>query len=148
MPFQPLYEILPEVAMHETRSITILHSDNKHNLPKGCYSFVESFCNEISCNCRRVFFSVYYSKDMKSLPGKDPLAIIGYGWETIAFYKKWLGRNDNKKAKQLTTPILNELSDQSEHARKILKLFNDLLLTEKKYMERVKQHYRLFRARL
>jgi len=148
MPFQLLYDLLPEVAVAETRTIYILGEENKHNLPKGSYSFVEGFCNEVSCNCRRVFFSVYYSSGIQSMPEKEPLAIIGYGWESMAFYKKWMGNNDKKTAKHLTTPILNELSPQSEHARKILKLFTDILLTDKQYMERVKQHYRLFRARL
>lgn len=148
MPFQPLYERLPEVAVAETRTIYLPEEENPHNLLSGSYSFVEAFCNEISCNCRRVFFSVYYSPDMESPPGKKPLAVIGYGWDSMAFYKKWMRNNDNKMAKHLTTPILNELSYQSEYARSILKMFNDLLLKDKQYMERVKRHYRLFRAQL
>ena len=47
---------------------------------------------------------------------------------------------------ELRGPILNLGSPQSVHAEAILELFTTLLLPDYAFMDRVKRHYRLFRA--
>ena len=84
MSYVSFYEYYPEVAIRETRTITVFDS-SEHNLPKGSYSFIEMFCDDPGCDCRRAFFSVTSPKVNKVL------AVIAWGWETRKFYKKWYG---------------------------------------------------------
>lgn len=138
--FAPLYEYLPIVAENETLSITLVSDENDFNLPSGTYGFLEMFCTDKKCDCRRVMFTVI------QLEMKRPLAVIGYGWETLAFYKKWMRTNDTKMVLQLKRPILNDFSEQSIHAKNILKMFNKVWMTDKAYLERIKNHYKLMRG--
>ena len=142
MPFQPLHELLPQLAEAETRAITLPSADNEFKLPAGTYLFVETFCNEKGCDCRKVMFSVFHNMEKMSL------AVISYGWESEAFYKKWMRVNDKELARQMMKPSLNELSPQSIYAGKILNMFNCVLLPGTKYLARVKTHYGLFRSKL
>ena len=138
--FAPLYEYLPIVAETETRSIKLFSDENDFNLPSGNYAFVELFCTDKKCDCRRVMFTVIHEQY------KHPLAVIGYGWETLAFYKKWMHTNDTKMVLELTKPILNDFSEQSIHAKNILKMFNKVLMIDKAYLERIKNHYKQMRS--
>ena len=82
MPFEQLYERLPAVAEAETRSITLLEDSMEFGLPAADYGFLEMFCNEPGCDCRRVFFTVISSRS------QDMEAVICFGWEK----KEWLIR--------------------------------------------------------
>lgn len=52
MPYEPFYERFKEIAMRETRSITIRNSPD---LPDDEYGFLELYCNDENCDCQRVF---------------------------------------------------------------------------------------------
>jgi hypothetical protein len=56
--------------------------------------------------------------------------------------------NDKDMARQLMKSSLNEMSPQSPYARRILNMFNSVLLPNTKYLARVKAHYSLFRSKL
>ena len=142
MSFQSLHNILPLLAEAETKSITLLSNENEFELPAGNYLFVEMFCNEKNCDCRRVIFSVFNDNH------KIALANIGYGWESETFYKKWNRSNDKTMARQMMKPSLSEMTPQSEYARKILIMFNKVLLPSTSYLARVKAHYLLFRKEI
>jgi len=75
--YAPFFELFPDIAAKETRNITVLRSGD---LPKGTYAFLESFCNDEACDCRRVFVNVY-SKGRFGFRGGDPIATISFGWE-------------------------------------------------------------------
>jgi hypothetical protein len=141
MPFELLHERLPDLAERETRTATVLLDNLDGQLPPAEYAFHEMFCNEPRCDCRRVFFSVTSSLT------EETEAVIAYGWEGRAFYRKWLKHPSTKEeVDELQGPILNPMSPQSIHAPAILELFTDLLLPDVDYMARVIRHYRLFRA--
>ncbi len=57
MLYQSFHDYYPEVAEKETRCLT-LHNDPE--LPSGTYGFIESYCNDPNCDCRRVFLNVYH----------------------------------------------------------------------------------------
>jgi hypothetical protein len=82
MAYAPLYELLPEVADRETRSITVKQG-NHFSLPVGEYGLVEMYCNDEDCDCRRVIIMVI-KRDVKK-----PVAYISYGWESLDFYATW-----------------------------------------------------------
>ena len=78
MPMVPFFTKLPEIAAVETRELIIL---NNPKIPGGAYGLWESYCDELDCDCRRVFINV--------VPVDSPeeiLATISYGWETPRHY--------------------------------------------------------------
>ena len=58
MPYTVFHEKFPEIAKEETRSLIAI-ADPK--LPEGNYALVEAYCDEVGCDCRRVFFNIYNS---------------------------------------------------------------------------------------
>ena len=139
MPYVPLVELLPDLAKAETRTITVLPGSDAP-VPPGNYSFVELYCNEPGCDCRRVFFNVISHKRGKVV------AVIAYGWETSAFYARWYRQNDPQIIREMQGPILNPGSQQSELAPALLKLVRGTLLKDREYIERLKRHYWMFKG--
>jgi len=141
MPYAMFHQHFPEVAEKETRSITILR-DSDWDLPAGNYGFLDMFCNEPRCDCRRVFLCVISERT------KGIEAYIAYGWESLAYYRKWLRFDDPHTISELKGPVLNEGNPQSSLAPALLKLFQEVLLKDTEYLERIKRHYNMFRARI
>lgn len=138
MPYSFFQSRFPHVAERETRTVTLL-IPSKFNLPPAGYAFLEMFCDEPECDCRRVFFSVVSSLR------KEVLAVIAWGWEEREFYVKWMGDNDPHAINDLMGPVLNLTSPQSNLAPALLDLFREFLLQDTAYIERVKRHYEMFR---
>ena len=138
MPYAPFHERFAKIAEKETRAITIL---NNPELPSDTYGLTESYCDELDCDCRRVFFNVISANQMKLV------ATIAFGWESKKYYAKWLGDNDLKTIKDLKGPVLNLASPQSKLAPALLKQIK-VVLQDKNYIERLKRHYRLFKDKI
>ena len=138
MPFVPFGEKFPDIAERETRAVTV---PNDNLVPRGKYGFVESYCDEVDCDCRRVFLSVYSSE-------QKPVAEIAFGWESEKFYADWMGSTEPEYIKDLKGPVLNETSPQSKYADNWLKFISEVLLKDKQYVERLKKHYQLFRKKV
>jgi len=141
MPFRMFHDYFPEIAERETRSITVPPQSNL-GLPSGSYGFLEMFCDEAGCDCRRVFFTVMASFRT------DIQAVIAWGWEDIQFYANWIKYGDRKDAKYLQGPILNIGSPETELSDAILELARSILLEDADYVHRIKRHYRMFRKRV
>jgi hypothetical protein len=141
MPYAPFDEYFRELAEAETRVITVLPAASD-GLPPDTYAFRELYCNERGCDCRRVFFSVL------SEGQKRTEAVIAYGWETKAFYAKWMGNADLATLVEMQGPILNVGSPQSSLAPAILRLTEEVLLKDSAYLERIKRHYALYRQKI
>ena len=143
MPYVPFYELYPEIAKRETRKITVFRG-HPSGLPAGDYGFVETFCDEPDCDCRRVLFSVVSSRHHKN----KVEAVVTYGWSTANFYSKWWGNDDPKIIAELQGPGLNVGSPQSPLAPALLQLVKEVLLQDDAYIERIKRHYWMFREKL
>jgi hypothetical protein len=126
------HHYFPEVARTETRSATISGSDA---LPNGEYGFFESYCDDPSCDCRRVLINVYRSDDRSKI-----WAVINYGWENVAFYRQWV--RSSEVAQEVKGPALDPLHHQSEYAPALLKLFK-AIIQDDRYVQTLKQHYGL-----
>jgi len=137
MEFVPFYTLFPELGKRETRSVTVL---NHPFLPDDEYGLVELFCNKPGCDCRRVMFSIYPRSDFSKL-----LAVVAYGWESEQFYADWIGSDNPRIILALQGPDLNPGSPQSPLAPALLMLVKGLLLDEA-YVDRIKRHYRMFKA--
>ena len=135
MPYVPFHEKFPEIAATETRALIAI---NDPELPAGNYGLVEAYCDEVGCDCRRVFFNVF------SEERKEIVAVIAYGWEKRKFYADWFGDNDPRIIAELQGPILNLASHQSELAPILLDKIK-YVLKDRNYVERIKRHYRMFK---
>lgn len=133
----PFVERFPELGARETRSMTVTGRDD---LPDGEYGFIELYCNEPHCDCRRVMVVV-----LRPQTGwKQFWATINYGWESREFYLQWAGAPKGDQG-PWEGPFLDPLATQSRYAPALLELFKSLLQSPA-YVERLKSHYPLFRA--
>ncbi len=141
MPFVPFRDHFREIADHETRTITVLAQDPGMP-PPGEYALCEMYCDEPGCDCRRVFFWV------ASPEGHSPAAVVSWGWEPAEFYTRWIRGTDPKIGEEMKGPFLNPGSPQSRHAPKILRMIEELVLTDELYVDRLKRHYKTFRRHI
>ena len=73
---------------------------------------------------------------------KRILATIGYGWESVEFYTKWM-YGDEKIARSITGAYLELGGIQSQYAQNFLEVFKATLTDE--YVNTIKKHYRMFK---
>ena len=121
------------VAARETRVVTV-QADGA--LPKGEFGFLEFYCPNPRCDCRRVILRV-------TSPDGRTWATISYGWESKKFYSQWAG--GNQSVADMAGASLDALNAQSTYANAFLSFFNDMIATDRKYVERLKRHYRMFK---
>jgi hypothetical protein len=141
MRFIPFDSLFPEVAKKETRTLLVERSPD--GLPRDEYAFLEMYCDERGCDCRRVFFTVFSETKMR------PLAVIAWGWESLKFYRKWAPYDpDPELVQELKGPVLNMGSPQSVYAPALLDLCREVLLADPQYVERIKRHYAMFREKI
>ena len=132
----PFAEHYPDLAERETRSLLI---KGRSDLPDGDYGFVELFCDEPDCDCRRVMIDV-----LRRDTGWSRIwATINYGWENLAFYRRWGGRGVN--AALVKGPFLDPLNPQTPYSAVLLTLFGTMLQSAD-YIERLRTHYQMFRT--
>jgi hypothetical protein len=137
MPFVPFHDFYPELADRETR--TVMLPEEIGGLPADDYSFLELYCDDRGCDCRRVMFMVVSQQHPK------PLAVVAYGWESLEFYARWAKFGGPKVAKELQGPVLNMGSPQTKFAPAVLDLTEAVVLQDPLYVERLKRHYRMVR---
>jgi len=145
MSYEPFYERFRELAMRETRSFTVADG-NYPGLPADEYALLEAYCNDKNCDCQRVFFNIASRKRQRIV------AVVTYGWESEAFYRKWYGGKDDALARMVVSEMmglgLNSESQQSEIAPALLAPIRDILLDDPAYIERLKRHYQIFKERV
>ncbi len=135
----PFFSRFPDVAARETRVITLAHP--QRGLPAGSFGFLELYCVDPKCDCRRVLLQVRAEDKPDEI-----LATINYGWESVAFYAEWL-HGDAKGAHEIRSASLDPLNPQSKYAHSFLSLFQSVLLQDKAYIERLKHHYGMFKRK-
>jgi hypothetical protein len=133
----PFMQRFPELGARETRSLTVTGRDD---LPDGDYGFIELYCNEPNCDCRRVMIVV-----LRPETGWKFWAAINYGWESVEFYQKW-ARAPAEDRSEWQGPILDPMVEQTPYASVLLDLFNKFLLQSPDYVQRLRKHYQLFRS--
>lgn len=137
MEFAPFFRRHDDIARYETRAVTLLEN-NEWELPAGEYGFVDSYCNDNDCDCRKVMIAVVGGN------GSRIEATIGYGWESAAFYTTWFD-GDEKLAKAMAGSHLEIGAQQSSNAQTWLTFWNNLMLKDEEYLARIRRHYRLFK---
>jgi hypothetical protein len=115
----PFYQLFPEQAWAETRSITI---QGHPSLPDDEYGLIEAYCTDLKCNCRRVMLNVIGRQQ-----GSEYLAAISFGFD---------------RRKKDAGPFLDPLNRQSKYAPALLALVATEVLADPAYVARLEAHYR------
>jgi hypothetical protein len=141
----PFHSIFPELAQREVRCVHVGAApdgvSNPGDLPADEYVYLEFYCEDLNCDCRRVFLQVI----AKGQPGKV-FASISYGWENERFYRRKMPWAP-EQAIGTVRGELDPMNEQSEFAGDFLDLFKTVVLDEP-YRLRLRRHYRLFREEL
>lgn len=124
-----------DLAFKEMRALTVPPGKE---VPADEYGFLEFYCDDLSCDCRRVMIKV-----LGQHSGEKAWATISYGWETPAFYRHWGGAGFTD-VESLCRPMLDPLNPQSAHADYFLAVFENLI-KDPSYVQRLKRHYEMFR---
>ncbi len=116
----PFFRFFPELALAETRTLTI----RNHNLlPDDEYALVEFYCPDPTCDCRRVILNVV----ARHVAGQDTLAAISFAFDRDAEY---------------AGPSLDPPNLQTCYAEALLDLVTSYLEREPAYVARLESHYR------
>jgi hypothetical protein len=115
MEFIPAGEIIGEA--HQVRTVSIKQSPQ---LPDGEYSFIDMYCVDPKCDCRKTMIQVMHNGKLVS--------VINYGWESATYYENWMGSS----AKDNTMPKMHgasiDITSPDLVSRDgMLELFNALL---------------------
>ena len=137
MPMTPFMERFKELGARETRSLTVT---GRSDLPDGEYGFIELYCDEPDCDCRRVTIVV-----LRPHTGWKFWATISYGWESLDFYQKWTSAPGPLDPLEWQGPYLDPLCEQTQYSPALLGLFR-FILQSPGYVQRLKNHYQLFRT--
>jgi len=140
----PFHSLFPELAQRDVRCVHIgpaPDAEPDSNLQADEYVYVEFYCDDLQCDCRRVLLRVI----AKNQPG-TVFATINYGWEDEAFYGKRMGW-DPTEARKIVRGELDPINEQSEFAPDFLDLFKRVVLDER-YRLRLRRHYRRFKEEL
>jgi hypothetical protein len=81
----PFHSVRPDVAARNERCVHTSPARDPATaaLPADEYAYLEFYCEDLSCDCRRVFLQVI----SKGQPGRV-FASLSYGWEKESFYRK------------------------------------------------------------
>jgi hypothetical protein len=132
MPYTCFHQRVPHIGLSETRSVMV---QGDLLLPEDEYGFLELYCDDSACDCRRVLLWVTSYGTMPRI-----LATISYGWESVEYYEKQL--SSRQLALESSGASLDPFGEQTEYSRELLALFRRVVLTDF-YRERLKKHYRL-----
>ena len=116
----------PKLAETEVRDITV-GPGNSLGLPAGRYGFIESYCDEKGCDCRRVLIGVLSEKARKFI------AHINLGFDS-----------DDAMA----GPFLDPLDPQGPQAEALLDFFTDMINNDPAYLARLHRHYVQFKEQV
>jgi uncharacterized protein YchJ len=141
MHFLGFNSIFPKIAEHETRSITVLQ--NGESLPIGEYSFIELYCADKKCDCRRVMMHVFFTDSNQV---RSRLAVLSFGWEPKAFYRKWAPNLSDDDLKYFKGPDLDPHERQTSHSERLLECFK-IMLNDGAYRQRIIRHYVQFKQK-
>jgi hypothetical protein len=140
----PFHSVLPAIAEKEVRCIHLQPEPGVplvSGLSPGEYAFVEFYCEDPNCDCRRAFIEV-----VARHLGDKVLASINCGWEPESFYRTTMSYNPDAPG-EIVRGSLDPINTQSEQSQELLKLFQQQVFDEA-YKRRLSWHHQLFREEI
>lgn len=127
MDFSPAGEFIGDA--HQVRTVGLKHSPE---LPDGDYRFLDTYCTDPCCDCRKTMILVYRN-DIH-------VSTINYGWESNAFYRKWMGSAFDDNIDQPMSGALIDISSPNHVPPKAILAFFQALLDDN-WIAMFKTHY-------
>lgn len=140
MQFLPFFDEFPTLIHSEFRNIDVIDNRNFKYIPLGNYAFLEMFCTDINCDCRKVIIHVI------SVNPSKIWAILNYGWESEEYYRTWWG-----KTYDLYQPMSGLTFDSPTNdplKKEFFELFQYLIKNDKAYAQRIVTHYFMFKKKI
>ena len=137
MRFSSFFDQFPKLIESEFRNIFISDNGLCKYVPPGNYAFLEMYCVDANCDCRKVIIHVITDEHFKTW------AILNYGWESEEYYRAWWGKNH-----LLYRPMSGVIFDPPTNdplKQEFLKVFTDIIQSDKKYARRLQTHYFMFK---
>ncbi|MBW4055823.1 MAG: hypothetical protein HIU83_10565 [Proteobacteria bacterium] len=123
MSLQPYSVIFP----NKNEPVMALQLDRKTGkIPKGAYGFIEFYCTDKGCDCRRTTLFVLNEKMQQK-------AVISMGFDP----------DDD-----LAGPFLDNFHQQSPYAGQLLDIFVELINENPEFLEAMQRHYREVRTKV
>jgi hypothetical protein len=122
------FHIRPDIARAETRDVTLYQVDGVQawpTIPAGRYAFLEGYCIDTACDCRRVLLSV------TSEVGRKVVATISHSFD-----------KPGPRSYVREQTFLDPFNAQSECAPDFLDLFLNRVL-DPLYASRLERHYQM-----
>ncbi len=132
--------LCPDTASTETRALQVISGNAQ--VEAGLYELVELYCDDPICDCRRVILLV-----RSTTAAERPLAHIHFGWESVAFYTRWLSGNATL-AREMRGASLEEYAEQGPGATELLTRICGAVLNDPGYVARLQRHYLQFKSAL
>jgi hypothetical protein len=132
----PFFETAGQRALDEMQKVMVPAGGT---VPPGTYGFLELYCNESGCDCRRVVIYVVRPDDVEKV-----WATLNFGWETAEYYRRWSG--DAGAEQEMASATLEPTGPQTRHAAALLRLFQGIVESDPAYVDRLRFHYAEARA--
>jgi hypothetical protein len=142
MLYEPFYTHFPHIANKLTRTVFPYYDASKQ--PGVDFGFINAFCNDKNCDCRRVLIHVISSNP--SLHNRKA-AVLCYGWEPKSFYLNWFPGFDQDELAMYKGPGLEVFQPQTEYSASILDIFKDMLKSPD-YTREIIMQYALMKWKL
>ena len=130
-PFIPAGELLGAEAQIRVVSITA-----DPNLPDGEYAFIDNYCTDNTCDCRKTIIQILHNGKLVS--------IVSFGWENPKFYLRWLNSpSERELANEMSGVSIDFTSPDLVSPKGMLLLVNHLM--DETWISKIKENYRLIR---
>ena len=133
MSFVPAGEIIGQA--HRVRTIELRDSPQ---LPDGEYAFIDSYCTDPTCDCRKTMIQVMHDG--------DHVSTINYGWESPEFYRQWVGGDPDESMYRMCGATIDFTSPNKVSPEGMLALFHALL--NEKWLAMIKKNYKVVKKQL
>jgi len=140
MRFSSFFEEFPELIETEFRNIFVFDNNNYKYIPPGNYAFLELFCPELNCDCRKVIINVISADPPKTW------TTLNYGWESEEYYKTWWGKS--LKYYQPMSGVTFDPPTKDPLQNEFLMVFADIIKHDQIYAKRIKTHYAMFKEKI
>lgn len=137
MKFLPFFETFPALSQSELRNIFITERNPYPLIPVGNYAFLEMFCPDIDCDCRKVIIPIV------SINPNKTWAILHYGWACEKHYQRWWGKNHDGY-RPLSGAYFDPPTDNPLQ-QAFLELFKQMIESDPHYAQRIERHYQMFK---
>lgn len=116
-------ELFPKEAQQET---VLYHAPEDTLLPAGDYAFIESFCGNPECDCKKVTIQIEFQDIARIEDNSPPTAVLVYEFNTSL--------SD-------VNPSLHPRLPMSPLANAAMSVFAEYVQSHPEYVEKLSEHY-------